>query len=74
MTLTTHRPPEAAPPQVGDGADEAFDEAFKALLRTWHDYEVLRAIGAPLEAVFAAHGALQKARGEVSRHRPTPQS
>jgi hypothetical protein len=74
MTLTAHRPLEAARPQVGDGAPAAFDEAFKALLRTWHDYEVLRGIGAPPDAVFAAHGALERARGEVSRRRSTPQS
>ncbi|MBP1633164.1 MAG: hypothetical protein H6Q11_1452, partial [Acidobacteria bacterium] len=28
-------------------APEAFEEAFKALLRTWHHYEVARALGAP---------------------------
>jgi hypothetical protein len=74
MTLTAHPPIQATRSQVGDGTREAFDEAFKALLRAWHDYEVLRALGAPLDAVSAAHGALAKARGEVIRSRLVPTS
>ena len=69
MTLTAHRPQQEARPDSGDGARDAFDEAFKALLRAWHDYEVLKALGAPLDTVSAAHGALQRARGEVARRR-----
>jgi hypothetical protein len=72
MTLTAHRPTQAARPLPGDGARDAFDEAFKALLRAWHDYEVLKALGAPFDTVTAAHGALQKARGEVARSRLMP--
>ena len=72
MTLTAHRPTQATQPQVGDGAREAFDEACKALLRAWHNYEVLRALGAPRDTVSAAHGALEKARGEVARRRLMP--
>jgi len=74
MTLTAHRPTLATRPQVGDGAPEAFDEAFKALLRTWHHYEVLRALGAPGDTVHAAQGALEKARREVVRSRLMPMS
>jgi hypothetical protein len=74
MTITAHLPTEATRPQVGDGVPQAFDEAFKALLRAWHDYEVLKAIGAPWDTVFAARGALERARGEVSRHRLMPRS
>lgn len=74
MTLTAQRPAETARPPVNDGPSEGFDQAFKALLRTWHDYQVLRAIGAPREAVCAAHGALEEARSEVFRHRPLPPS
>lgn len=69
MTLTADRPITAARPLVGDGTREAFDEACKALLRTWHHYEVLRALGAPGEAVSAAQGALERARGAVARSR-----
>jgi hypothetical protein len=69
MTLTAHRPTQDTRPLTGDGARDAFDEAFKGLLRAWHDYEVLKALGAPLDTVSAAHGALQRARGEVSRRR-----
>ena len=68
MTLTAHRSPQEVL-ETGDGARDAFDEAFKALLRAWHDYEVAKALGAPLDTVSAAHGALQKARGEVARRR-----
>ncbi|HUU61812.1 MAG TPA: hypothetical protein VMX37_05450 [Acidimicrobiia bacterium] len=74
MTLTAHPPIPATRPQVGDGARQAFDEAFRALLRTWHDYEVLKALGAPPEAVSAARGALEKARVEVNRRRLIPMS
>ena len=72
MTLTAHRPHQEALPDSGDAARDAFDEAFKALLRAWHDYEVAKALGAPLDTVSAAHGALQQARGEVARSRPVP--
>jgi len=72
MTLTAHRPQQEALPDPVDGARDAFDEAFKALLRAWHDYEVAKALGAPLDTVSAAHGALQRARGEVARSRPVP--
>jgi hypothetical protein len=72
MTLTAHRPLPEARALPGDGARDASDEAFKALVRAWHDYEVLKALGAPLESVSAAHGALQRARGEVARHRLAP--
>ena len=74
MTLTAHRPTPATRPQVGDGAPEAFEEAFKALLRTWHHYEVARALGAPGDTVRAARGALEKARGDVVRSRLMPMS
>ena len=74
MTPTAHRPTLATRPQVGDGAPEAFDEAFKTLLRTWHHYEVLRALGAPQDTVSAAHGALERARRDVVRHRLMPMS
>jgi hypothetical protein len=74
MTLIAHRPIQATRPQVADGAREAFDEAFRALLRTWHDYEVLRALGAPPGTVSAARGALEKARVEVARRRLMPMS
>jgi hypothetical protein len=73
MTLTAHRPQEGAPSPAGD-AREAFDQALKTLLRTWHEYEVLRALGAPRDTVSAAHGALEQARSEVARHRPPPHS
>ncbi len=69
MTLTAHHPTQDARPLPGDGARDAFDEAFQALLRAWHDYEVLKALGAPLDTVSAAHGTLQKARSEVARRR-----
>ena len=69
MTLTAQLPTPDTRPLPRDGARDAFDEAFKALLRAWHDYEVLKALGAPLDTVSAAHGALQKARGEVARRR-----
>ena len=69
MTLIAHRPTQDARPLPEDGARGAFDEAFQALLRAWHDYEVLKALGAPLDTVSAAHGVLQKARGEVARRR-----
>lgn len=69
MTLTAHRPQQEVLPDSGDGARDAFDEAFKALLRAWHDYEVAKALGAPLDTVSTAHGVLQKARGEVARRR-----
>jgi hypothetical protein len=72
MTLTAQRSQQEALPETGDGARDAFDEAFKALLRAWHDYEVAKALGAPLNTVSAAHGALQRARGEVARCRPVP--
>ncbi|MCU0281714.1 MAG: hypothetical protein MUE66_07845 [Acidimicrobiia bacterium] len=72
MTLTAQRSQQEALPETGDGARDAFDEAFKALLRAWHDYEVAKALGAPLDTVSAAHGALQRARGEVARRRPVP--
>lgn len=74
MTPTAPRPTLATRPQVGDGAREAFDEAFKTLLRTWHHYEVLRALGAPQDTVSAAQGALERARGEVVRRRLMPMS
>jgi hypothetical protein len=74
MTLTAQHQVQATRPQVGDGARETFDEAFQALLRAWHDYEVLKALGAPLDAVSAAHGALAKARGAVVRSRLAPTS
>ena len=74
MTLTTQRPTPDTRPLPGDGARDAFDEALKALLRAWHDYEVLKALGAPLDTVSAAHGALQKARGEIDRCRLVPTS
>lgn len=70
MTITAHRPQQEDHPDPDDGARDAFDEAFKALLRAWHDYEVLKALGAPLDTVSAAHGLLQRARGEVARRRP----
>ncbi|MBM3695083.1 MAG: hypothetical protein FJW79_04010 [Actinobacteria bacterium] len=69
MTLTAHRPRQEARLCREDGARDACDEAVKALLRAWHDYEVLKALGAPLDAVSAAHGTLQRARGEVARRR-----
>ena len=69
MTLTAERPTPETGSDPGDSARDAFDEAFKALLRAWHDYEVLKALGAPFDAVSAAHGALQRARGEVARRR-----
>jgi len=72
QTIPAYRPVQAAEPDPGDGARDAFDEAFKALLRAWHDYEVLKALGAPLDTVSAAHGALQKAKGEVARSRLAP--
>ena len=72
MTLTAHHPIQDTRALSGDGARDAYDEAFKALLRAWHDYEVLKALGAPLDTVSAAHGALQRARGEVARRRLTP--
>ena len=68
MTLTAHRPQDARP-FPGDGARAACDEACKVLLRAWHDYEVLKALGAPRDAVSEALGALQRARGEVARRR-----
>ena len=74
MTPTAPRPTLATRPQVGDGSPEAFDEAFKTLLRTWHHYEVLRALGAPQDTVTAAQGALERARGEVVRRRLMPMS
>ena len=69
MTLTASHPTQGTSPLPGDGARDAIDEAFKALLRAWHDYEVLKALGAPLGAVSVAQGALQRARGEVARRR-----
>jgi hypothetical protein len=69
MTLTARRPGQAAPSEAGD----TFDDAFKAMLRAWHDYEVLRGIGAPRDTVAAAHGALQRAKVEVARRRSNPQ-
>jgi hypothetical protein len=70
MTLTAQRSPQDdARTLPGDGARDAGDEALKALLRAWHDYEVLKALGAPLDTVSAAHSALQRARGEVARRR-----
>jgi hypothetical protein len=69
MTLTAPHPTQDARALPGDGARDACDEAFQALLRAWHDYEVLKALGAPLDTVSAAHGVLQKARGEVARRR-----
>jgi hypothetical protein len=72
MTLTAQRPQQEARPDSGDGARDAYDEAFKALLRAWHDYEVLKALGAPFDTVSAAHGVLQRARGEIARRRPVP--
>ncbi|MFH1329178.1 MAG: hypothetical protein ABIJ48_00750 [Actinomycetota bacterium] len=74
MTLTAQRPTLDTRPLPGDGARDAFNEALKALLRAWHDYEVLKALGAPLGTVSAAHGALQRARGEVDRCRLVPTS
>jgi len=74
MTPTAPRSTLAIRPQVGDGSPEAFDEAFKTLLRTWHHYEVLRALGAPQDTVSAAQGALERARGEVVRQRLMPMS
>jgi len=44
------------------------------LLRTWHHYEVLRALGAPGDTVHAAQGALEKARSDVVRSRLMPMS
>jgi hypothetical protein len=72
MTLTTHHPIQDARALPGEVARDACDEAFKALLRAWHDYEVLKALGAPLDTVSAAHGVLQRARGEVARRRLKP--
>jgi len=72
MTLTAHRPAQDTRQLPEDGARDAFDQAFQALLRAWHDYEVLKALGAPLDTVSAAHGALQQARSEVARHRRAP--
>ena len=69
MTLTAPRPTQEARPLEDDGTRDAFDEALKAMLRAWHDYEVLKALGAPGDTVSAAHGALQRARGEVARRR-----
>ena len=68
MTLTAQRPP-ATRSGYGDDSDDAFSQAFQALLHAWHDYEVLRALGAPLASVSAARGALERARGEVTRCR-----
>ncbi|MBN2114413.1 MAG: hypothetical protein JW785_09840 [Acidimicrobiia bacterium] len=69
MTLTAHLPSQDARHLPEDGARDAFDQAFQALLRAWHEYEVLKALGAPLDTVSAAHGALQRARSEVARSR-----
>jgi len=74
MTLTAHRPTLANRPPVGDATPRAFDEAFRTLLRTWHHYEVLRALGAPGDTVHAAQGALEKARSDVVRSRLMPMS
>lgn len=69
MTLTAPPPTLDTRPLPGDGARDTFDEALKALLRAWHDYEVLKALGAPVDAVSAARGALQRARGEIACRR-----
>jgi hypothetical protein len=69
MTLTTYHPLRDTRSGPEHTERDAFDEAFRALLRAWHDYEVLRALGAPLDTVSAARGALQRARGEVTRRR-----
>jgi hypothetical protein len=39
------------------------------LLRTWHHYEVLKGLGAPVHEVAEAHGALQQARTDLQRCR-----
>ena len=43
--------------------------AVWTLLRTWHHYEVLKGLGAPVHEIAEAHGALQQARTDLNRCR-----
>ncbi len=44
-------------------------DAVWTLLRTWHHYEVLKGLGAPVHEVAEAFGALQQARTDLMRRR-----
>ena len=70
MTVTIDTNHRAPAPQAITGVNGAeFDEAFRSLLGAWHDYEVSKALGAPLDDIAQARGTLHKARAEVARRR-----
>ena len=70
MTVTIGSEHRSPAPRLITGANGAdFDEAFRSLLRAWHDYEVSKALGASLDELATARGTLQRARAEVARRR-----
>jgi hypothetical protein len=69
MTVTVGREHRSPAPRITGANGAEFDEAFRSLLRAWHDYEVSKALGASLDDIATARGTLHRARSEVARRR-----